>query len=472
MKHALHTLVSRPVAAALWLLAAGTVTTQAKDYTEGANCYIVSEAGQHSFIPLKVDGTAINIVKADWLWAEKEPADEAQTLISDVEYKDGRVFFNYSGDREGNAVIAGFDSKGTIVWVWHIWMTDEPGIATVNVLDASKNVMPDTCTVFMDRLIGAIGASKDGVVNGKPEAWSPIVFQWGRSVPFFGGYNSESTALSEPKQFTQINPAYSDTYQWQLNKTDRVSIAGSYANPTTFYIEPESCNWYEKTDNKLWSYEEKTNYDPSPYGWKMPGAAEYADLKDNYEIYAGNSGSWLGIGVTYTDKDGNTSWWRGCGGGRHFEDGIYDAVSSGPTTRIFYWMGEILAGYPRRCQLACHPVATGGDGYWQGNRSQGNHVRCVRDPKVSTTAINAARADAAGLTVKQLGTTLTAYFPAGKFTSLSILDAAGRTVETLTLSGSDSSASLSTQSLPGGFYIVRASSSKTKATRKLVIKNF
>ena len=93
-----------------------------------------------------VDDSPIdNVAKATWLWREK--TTDGTPLISDVSF-DPDTFT--ASDGKGNAVIAGLNDEGTVVWVWHIWLTDMP--STNDFGNGSE---------LMDRNLGAISAKEE-----------------------------------------------------------------------------------------------------------------------------------------------------------------------------------------------------------------------------------------------------------------------------------------------------------------------
>ena len=124
----------------LALLLGSVVSCNSDRYSDGtspvdlsaegtANCYIVSQAGDYSF-PAVVGNSLEpvgNVASAEVLWESfaSNVAPKAGDLVSDVSYKDGKVIFKASG-KKGNAVIAAKDNGGTILWSWHIWLTDTP----------------------------------------------------------------------------------------------------------------------------------------------------------------------------------------------------------------------------------------------------------------------------------------------------------------------------------------------------------
>lgn len=170
------------------------------------------EAGKFHFFPLTVKGEKIEgIVKADWIWTTKTDENATkQDLLAEVFWDSGKVNFTTTG-QEGNAVLAGFDKTGKIVWVWHIWCTDMPSTMTY----ASG-------AAFMDRNLGATSADPAQLKETYGLLW-----QWGRNVPIFGGYETEWRAentFDEARKWTILNPAY--PYQWTFS-TNSVDVQGS-----------------------------------------------------------------------------------------------------------------------------------------------------------------------------------------------------------------------------------------------------
>lgn len=77
---------------------------------------------------------------------------------------------------KGNAAIAAKDAEGTILWSWHIWLTDKPKDQAYN----------NGAGTMMDRNLGATSATPgDAGALG-------LLYQWGRKDPFPG-----SSSISE-----------------------------------------------------------------------------------------------------------------------------------------------------------------------------------------------------------------------------------------------------------------------------------
>lgn len=261
-----------------------------------ANCYIVTDAAHasnsdHAFKFLAVKGndktqTLQGVAKAEILWESTGSSSipERCSIVAGVCAKDGYVAFRLPDTyKEGNAVIAAKDAEGTILWSWHIWLTDQPG----------EDVYPNNAGTMMDRNLGATSVQGDNNCG--------LLYQWGRKDPFLG----YSTASDKSK-------IAASTVKWpSAVKTTEVIGTNEWAvkNPMTFITsdcrEPQKIgydeqwqvdiwgprlgnyDWYynkamydqnltkEKAQQYIigtdrWKRDEKTIYDPCPYGWKVP----------------------------------------------------------------------------------------------------------------------------------------------------------------------------------------------------------
>lgn len=349
-------------------------------FTEPANTYIVSRAGDYEFYPKHVSGTDIEgVVKADWIWAQKlDAADTEQALISDVRLEDGMVRFTATGNY-GNAAVAGFDDAGKVVWVWLIWMTPTP---EDNLIEGDN--------LLIDRFMGATGATKEA---GK-KAWGVIVYQWGRPVPIFGGFEDEwdenGETFNEARKWTVMNPEYG--FEWKVEKR-AVSFEEAIATPTTFFTL--NAKWLDVENRDLWGAE-KTDNDPSPAGYKIPCAEQWGEnYMDNLEYMEDESG------VRY-NYNGNYSWFPAGNQNRMYDTGEnvvgypgymcwnaeyrlddFLGVLDNPqfkdyTIEELIAMGLIRGYFPTRLSINCNPDAMQGGTKALANSSFGFPIRCIR----------------------------------------------------------------------------------------------
>ena len=215
----------------------------AKTYTDlsaagTANCYLVRQAGDYKFKTVigNTDATVGNVKSVEVLW-ESFGTDEMPNvgdLISSVSYKNGYIRFSTPENfRDGNAVIAAKNSKGTILWSWHIWCAEEGFNGQVYYNDAG---------IMMDRNLGATSATPGNV------GALGLLYQWGRKDPFLGSSSIYSSSLA------------ASTGTWNFSSGG--SAANAEANPMTFYTSMS-------LSNESWA-SLKTVNDPCPAGWRVP----------------------------------------------------------------------------------------------------------------------------------------------------------------------------------------------------------
>lgn len=224
-----------------------------------ANSYIVSEQGTYSInasiigngpsgiVPNAGFHTAdpeISPVSAELLWEDKGG------IISACGFKaeEKEIIFSTTG-KKGNALIAAKDENGTILWNWHIWVTDTPENQTY-VNNAGRFEV-------MDRNLGAISSEKDSGDDSVRDT-DGMVYQWGRKDPF------------APRLFTRTD-AYI-TY----------TIKESVENPTHFV---GTSTWMNPDNKKLWEPDMKTIYDPCPQGYRVAVSDVWAGFLNGDDQY-------------------------------------------------------------------------------------------------------------------------------------------------------------------------------------------
>ena len=225
-----------------------------------ANCYLIQGAGNYKFRSVigNTDATVGNVKSVEVLW-ESFGTDEMPNvgdLIASADYKDGYIRFKTPENfRDGNAVIAAKNSKGTILWSWHIWCAEEGWQEQVYYNDAGT---------MMDRNLGATSATPGDV------GALGLIYQWGRKDPFVGSVSAYSSILSKA------------TSMWEVS-SQKVDVRVADKNPMAFYS-----NLQLDLTGVEWKVE-KTLRDPCPYGWRVP--------------YGGNNGVWAKAIVGHEDFD-------------------------------------------------------------------------------------------------------------------------------------------------------------------------
>lgn len=212
--------------------------------------------------------------------------------LSDLEK--ARVYVKVPHSKGGNAVIAAYNSVGTILWSWHLWISgyvprkinsfDEYVSAqlasqngTVHKYDSPLFAPGGVYAgkVMMDRDLGARTGGFPGITVGASFSKMDVVntygflYQWGRKDPFFpslDGTTNEKDVIYDgygvPKNLGKSN--------------SQTTMEGSIQNPLTYYYN-KNVNWSnESNSNTYWNAGNnsapgtKTIYDPCPDGWKVP----------------------------------------------------------------------------------------------------------------------------------------------------------------------------------------------------------
>ena len=221
---------------------------------EAANCFIVSESGIYSLSTVKGNSSESvgNVECAEVLWESFGTSEtpEVGSLVSSVSVQGDAIVFDVADPyREGNAVIAAKDAYGTILWSWHIWLTDQP----------EEHIYNNNAGTMMDRNLGATSATPGDV------GALGLLYQWGRKDPFLGS-SSISSDTEAKSTITWPSAVSSDS------SNGTIEYATSY--PTTFITyNVSNYDWYytgtTTTDNTRWQ-SDKTIYDPCPVGWRVP----------------------------------------------------------------------------------------------------------------------------------------------------------------------------------------------------------
>ena len=207
-----------------------------------------------------------SIASAEVLW------NDGTSTITNLSVDDDFLTFDVESFSPCNALIAVKDNDGTILWSWHLWLTNEdltPKIIT-NKDGVDFKVMP--CN------LGWNGWTADG----KPT--SPY-YQWGRKDPFIANRNVSYESIT-------------NTQEQYI----------SHQNPKTFYFCENSRSWTSDEhpyfwDSKMNSYSvdqkvTKTIYDPCPIGWSIPQYYTFTGLSNANTKVADN-------GRYCTTKDGS-----------------------------------------------------------------------------------------------------------------------------------------------------------------------
>ena len=362
-----------------------------------ANCYVVNSKGTYS-IPLVYgcaikngiinsmaygyDGTSyisetfkrhddqqisspylidngITVNDAELLW------QEVQGMITEVNVQDEKIVFTI-GDNiaQGNALIAA-KANGTIVWSWHIWVTDRDIYATVPIqtvaltspvtsqktynfmpvplgwVDQSDGVLPRTFTVTLNQ--SQSNKTLTATANQAGSSGTCPYYQWGRKDPFCP---SDGTTSNKDKTLYNL----SGNSFTMTNTSGSVSTGKSIQNPTTYYCS-SSRDWNSTTYYDYWNATNgtttsmndnkvvKTVYDPNPVGFKMPSPDAFTGFTQDGGHHSQSENSYWNVESTtfnngwnfYTQgwKTDPTDFWRANGYRGYSSGSVFHVGSAG-----------------------------------------------------------------------------------------------------------------------------------------------
>lgn len=262
------------------------------DYTdlsaEGtANCYLVKGNGNYKFkAVLGNSNIAVGNVKmVDVIWETfgTDIKPNEGDLIATTGYQNGYIYFTTAENfNNGNASIAAHNSKGTILWSWHIWCSEEGWIDHIYANDAGT---------MMDRNLGATSATP-----GNVGAYG-LFYQWGRKDPFIGVSSISNKTFA------------ASTCKWGYDDSNN-NIMFAESNPTIF-INGSWNGCIEQGGG--WSTSEftKSKYDPCPFGYRVPNGGDSGFWKTAYvKMYVDK----INPGIYFTLADEEKQAWYPQGG--------------------------------------------------------------------------------------------------------------------------------------------------------------
>ena len=235
-------------------------------------------------------GTYAMALTKEVLWEQLPTSDSGAGTVITASSIDGYNLSVTAGTEEGNALIAIKDG-GTIVWSFHIWVTDTPS-------NHLYNISGDTFEM-MDRNLGAVQAT--AADEGESVLAFGLFYQWGRKDPV----PSYSTAKN--------NRIFTHTSRVERVKGTH-TVAYSIQNPTTIITYTSAAPWLGFASDKaanapLWgapigtintltiktvtkgaSDYVKTVFDPCPAGYQVPQAYRFTGISNSTIPSPANNG--------------------------------------------------------------------------------------------------------------------------------------------------------------------------------------
>ncbi|MGP1621242.1 MAG: hypothetical protein ACTTGX_02070 [Candidatus Cryptobacteroides sp.] len=265
-----------------------------KNGATNEKAYKSSKTGNPNILEkfIKADGNPItqpqieNINNACLIWQDTE------NLISNISFDSANQYVKFEVNKatihNGNAIIAVRDNSNTILWSWHIWVT-ERDLHPVEVTNFQSNTYN-----FMSVNLGWCGFGNE--FYAAREVKARLKQEGGKSVEL--AFNQKQERPNTDYDIKNGNNPY---YQWGrkdpmlpsngINTTDKECFTNDtqYAfNHTDLetdeikeYIRnPHKFNTKDKMDGmyyNLWNADNddtviKTVYDPSPVGYSLPAS--------------------------------------------------------------------------------------------------------------------------------------------------------------------------------------------------------
>jgi hypothetical protein len=196
------------------------------------------------------------------------------------------------------AAYSGAGQTGSILWSWHIWVTDYDPDTPSNGAIYTYN-----SRTWMDRNLGATTAT-EGLVTTLG-----VVYQWGRKDPFPSSTSLSTSTGTEP---TLYNASGGNVTLTKTSVAVSNNLANSILNPLTFYFSSGSMDWYTNGSNPnpaLWGGASdvtptaKTIFDPCPKGWRVP---TYKVGVSPWSVFTTATFLWSNYGRIYNTGSGTT----------------------------------------------------------------------------------------------------------------------------------------------------------------------
>ena len=318
---------------------------------------------------------------------------DTKDLISNISFDSANQYVKFEVNKatihNGNAIIAVRDNSNTILWSWHIWVTEEDltPVEITNHGGYKYNILPvnlgwceiNGAELYKKREVmvkvkqsssGGEGKEKQIVFNLlqcnhrlTKEGGDGPYYQWGRKDPMLpsnGFRNANKSCYTTDTQY-----AFSKN---GLNTTD---IKEYIRNPHKFNIKEEMDGKYlnlwnvdnektDKNDDKII----KSIYDPSPVGYNVPAVNAFTGLHKQGTFNKG----WHFY--SKPNKQGDTVFFPACGARDNYSGHFYYLSSHG-------WY--LVAG-PYSTNYGRYMGFSGNISYWlYDTRSYGLDVRCAQE---------------------------------------------------------------------------------------------
>ena len=316
-----------------------------------ANCYVVNAAGTYK-LPLVYGNAIVNgstnsqaysdshfvdynnrHITDPWIKNSGTPKDATLVwsdgfyMFTDVHLEGDYLVFTINKEymQQANAIVAVRDANGTIMWSWHIWVTERDINQTHKVDDWSNGATYDmmssnlgwvdgkqvyydlrelkfTFTQNKTNDVKTMTVTQEGATFDYKDAGSTY-YQWGRKDPIVALMNRDKTGVNDYRRLDVPTDDY--LYKTQLGW---VTSADGIKHPNVYYVQNATYSataWLTDAaySPKLWNIDgtegnkwvessKKTVYDPSPKGFKVPVPRAFSVFVNGCDV-SGNVGGSL-----------------------------------------------------------------------------------------------------------------------------------------------------------------------------------
>ena len=293
-----------------------------------ANCYVVNAAGTYK-LPLVYGNAYVNghinsqayndshfvdyknsHIAGPWIRSSGTPKDATLVwsdgfyMFTDVHLDGDYLVFTINKEymQQANAIVAVLDADDTIMWSWHIWVTERDINQTHKVDDWSNGATYDMMSSNLGWVDGKqvyydprefkftfkqkkTGEEKTMTVTQVGETFDykdagSTYYQWGRKDPIVALKNRDKTGVNDYRRLDTPT----DDYLYKTNDKGLVTCAEGIKHPNVYYVRsthptawltdaaysPKLWNVDGTEDDKWVESSMKTVYDPSPKGFKVP----------------------------------------------------------------------------------------------------------------------------------------------------------------------------------------------------------
>lgn len=309
-----------------------------------------------------------NCVPADAVLVWQDENRLVTGVSLDTEKQNIRFEVPSESIRQGNAIIAVRDASGTVLWSWHIWVTDYvPGDDLVQMTNLQGNQYtffpvnigwcdPTTTQYDAREVLVRITQDRSGLCRTftLEQAEHTVVdvgnspyYEWGRKDPMLPGVLNAAGKSAD-------KPIYPGAYDFIHEGQGLVTIGTAIQNPHVFYKPSDSdsswCSevYYNFWDNNnrvsmtdIYAVGTKTIYDPSPVGYVVPPIGAWSGLTSSgsnsfdtseFNVYGKFDSGWNFYCVP--GKTGGTTFYPAIGSRYNTNGKVYYVKESGG-----YWSG-------------------------------------------------------------------------------------------------------------------------------------